>query len=82
MPAENITSPRDGDIVGKKFDQVCGNQNCAEGLALQGTTRANLLANWMKQNGIKLTQAFSSHKRRTALTAAPGGRDYRTAVSI
>lgn len=64
---------RDGDVVGNNFDQVCGNENCAEGLALQGVTRAHLLSHWMMENGIvdELTHVFSSHKRRTALTVEP-----------
>ena len=71
--SEYNLSPREGPIVGYNLDQVCGNQNCAEGLALQGKTRAQLLANWMKQNGIvdKLSSVFSSHKRRAALTVEP-----------
>ena len=64
---------RDGDVVGKNFDMVCGNENCAEGLTLQGVTRAHLLSSWMMENGIvdELTHVFSSHKRRTALTVEP-----------
>ena len=63
----------DGESVGSKRDDVCGSSKCAEGLALQGKTRAQLLANWMMQNGIvdKLSHVFSSHKRRTALTVEP-----------
>ena len=71
--SEYNLSPRDGPVVGQNIDQVCGNTNCAEGLALQGKTRAQLLANWMKVNGIidKLDAVFSSHKRRAALTVEP-----------
>ena len=71
--SEYNLSPRDGPIVGQNLDMVCGNENCAEGLALQGKTRAQLLANWMKVNGIidKLDGVFSSHKRRAALTVEP-----------
>ena len=61
MPAEKDLSPRDGEIRGESFDQVCGNSNCAEGLSLQGTTRADLLVGWIKENGIKLTHAFFHH---------------------
>ena len=76
-----IASPRgkaegsvdNGEIVGQNFDQVCGNRRCAEELDRMGLLRADLLALWMKQEGIlsKLTAVFASHLRRTAQTVMP-----------
>ena len=59
--------------VGENLNEVCGQKKCALELSRQGLTRARLLADWMKANGIveKLTAVFSSHKRRTYQTVAP-----------
>ena len=63
----------DGESIGSNRNDVCGSSKCAERLALQGKTRAQLLANSMMQNGIvdKLSHVFSSQKCCTALTVEP-----------
>jgi len=59
--------------TGENLNEVCGQKKCALELSRQGLTRARLLADWMKANGIvkKLTNVYSSHKRRTYQTVAP-----------
>ena len=52
------------------YQEVCGEEKCAEELSTLGELRAELLADWFSKKGVtdKLTHIFSSHKLRTLQT--------------
>lgn len=59
--------------LGNLFDEVCGENKCAEELSDLGLERAELLADWLKRYGIasKLDAIYATHKKRTQQTLEP-----------